>query len=54
MKIKSLLAYSVPLLMLLLVVAVVTVRPPEPLRSTLCNYTMCMTMPGFQSWPNLR
>lgn len=54
MKIKSLLAYSVPLMMLLLVMAVIAARPPEPLRTTLCNYSMCMTLSGFQGWPNLR
>lgn len=54
MKIKSLLAYSVPLMILLLVVAVVVVRPPEPLRTTLCNYSVCITLSGFQGWPNLR
>lgn len=54
MKIKSLLAYSVPLMILLLVVAVVAVRPPEPLRTTLCNYSVCITLSGFQGWPNLR
>ncbi len=57
MKIKSLLAYSVPLLILLFLVFTVLVSvPPEAHSPWACTTSpACVGVtPSFQGWPNVR
>ncbi|MGX1127082.1 hypothetical protein AB7M23_003875 [Pseudomonas sp. HLS-6 TE3448] len=57
MKIKSLLAYSVPLLILLFLVFTVLVSvPPEAHSPWACKTSpACVGVtPSFQGWPNVR
>ena len=56
MKIKSLLAYCVPLFVLVLVVITVLVSVPEPWSVKACRQLPgCVAVvPGFQGWPSMR